>query len=75
MIRKKQRKKGNTSSEAVPENTDVFEEMNRYLRKPRLGREECPNPIAYWGVSEICCIVLMNLICSVSINLSILSSV
>ena len=52
MIKKKQRKKGNTL-QAVPGDMDVFEELNRYLRKPRLRREACPNPIAYWGVSDL----------------------
>ena len=58
VIKKKQKKKGNASSQAIPENTDMFEELNRYLRKPRLRREECPNPIAYWGVSNVCSILL-----------------
>ena len=75
VIKKKQKKKGNPSSQAVPESLDMFEELNRYLKKPRLKREECPNPIAYWGVSRVHCIVLMNLICLASINLRILSSV
>lgn len=56
VIKKRQKKKGNTP-QAVPEDIDVFEELNRYLRKPRLRREECPNPIAYWGVSGICYIL------------------
>jgi hypothetical protein len=56
MIKKRQKRKGNTSSQAAPENVDAFEELNRYLRKPRLRQEECQNPIAYWGVSNICCI-------------------
>jgi len=43
VIKKKQKKKGNTS-QTVPENMDMFEELNRYLRKPRLRRAECPNP-------------------------------
>jgi hypothetical protein len=55
VIKKRQKKKGN-ASQAVAEDMDVFDELNRYLRKPRLRREECPNPIAYWGVSGICCI-------------------
>ena len=50
-IKKKQKKKGN-KSQAAPENVDRFDELNRYLNKDRLSREECPNPIAYWGVSR-----------------------
>jgi len=57
VIKKKQKKKGKTSSEAVPENTDMFEELNKYLNKPRLRREECPNPVAYWGVSGNCFLI------------------
>jgi hypothetical protein len=53
VIKKRQKKKGDTPSQAVPDNMDMFEELNRYLRKPRLRRDECPNPIAYWGVSDI----------------------
>ena len=53
MIKKKQKKKGKTSSQAAPQDTDVFEELNRYLNKTRLTREECPNPVAYWGVSVV----------------------
>jgi hypothetical protein len=53
VIKKKQKKKGNSSSQTAPENTDTFEELNRYLKKERLRHEDCPNPIAYWGVSGI----------------------
>ena len=63
MIKKKQQRKGNTlplSSQSVPENMDKFEEVNRYLSRPRLRREECPNPVAYWGVSGFGRIVFVN---------------
>ena len=53
VIKKKQKKKGKTPSQAAPENMDAFEELNRYLNRDRLRREECPNPIAYWGVSDV----------------------
>jgi hypothetical protein len=53
VIKKKQKKKGNASSQAVSEDIDVFEELNRYLKRPRLTRDECRNPIRYWGVSGI----------------------
>ncbi|KIL67435.1 hypothetical protein M378DRAFT_74092 [Amanita muscaria Koide BX008] len=29
--------------------TDPFEEFHQYLRQPRLKREDCPNPIPWWG--------------------------
>lgn len=32
--------------------TDQFEELYRYLKLPRLSREDCPNPIPYWGVGQ-----------------------
>jgi hypothetical protein len=35
MIKKKQKKKGNMSSQPIAKNMDMFEELNRYLRKPR----------------------------------------
>ena len=53
VIKKKQKKKGNTPSQAAPQNTDVFGELTRYLDRDRLTREECPNPIVYWGVSGV----------------------
>ena len=55
LIKKKQDKKGKSlllSSQPVPESMDDFEELNRYLRKPRLTRAECPNAIPWWGVSH-----------------------
>ena len=47
VIKKKQRK----ASQVVHEN--MFEELDRYLDKDRLKRAECPDPIAYWGVSDV----------------------
>jgi len=76
LIKKKQKKKGNSlplSSQPVPENMDDFEELNRFLRQPRLKREECPNPIPWWGVSGMVVSCLINLKCLVSINLCIQS--
>ena len=52
MIKKKQMKKG-TLQELEPgseSDRDPFEEVYRYLRRPRLRREDCPNPIPWWGV-------------------------
>jgi hypothetical protein len=74
VINKKKKKKGNTS-QAVPKNVDMFGELDRYLNAERLRREDCPNPIAYWGVSGVYCIALINLTCSFSIDMRILSSV
>ena len=43
----------------VSENeSDPFEELNRYLKQPRLRREDCPNPIPWWGVCNI--IILLS---------------
>jgi len=55
-IKKRLKKKGNSlplSSRPLPENLDDYEELNWYLRKPRLRQEDCPNPIPWWGVSDI----------------------
>ena len=79
LIKKKWDKKGQSSllsSQPVPENMDKFEELNQYLRKPRLTRAECPNPIPWWGVSDIgygfmCLTILKHF---TSINLRIQSS-
>lgn len=30
---------------------DELEELKRYLAKPTLSRKECPDPVAWWGVS------------------------
>ena len=53
--KKKQKRKGNSlpsSLQPVPENLDEFDELNWCLRKPRLSRKDCPNPILWWGVSN-----------------------
>ena len=52
MIQKKQKKKGMPlGSEAdLKTKRDPFEELNRYLEQPRLRRNDCPNPIPWWGV-------------------------
>ena len=47
VIQKKLKRKGNTSSQANLDDTNIFEELNRYLRKPRLTRDECLNPIQW----------------------------
>ncbi|KIL67200.1 hypothetical protein M378DRAFT_73836 [Amanita muscaria Koide BX008] len=42
-------KSGALSSDASTDNMDPFEEFHRYLRQPRLKRENFPNPIPWWG--------------------------
>ena len=74
IIRKREQRKG-TALQPVPEHVDKFEELNRHLQKPRLRQEECPNSIAWWGVSGVCYIGLIILIFLFSINLRILSPV
>jgi hypothetical protein len=48
-IRKRQKKKG--LSQVQSDSEDPFEEINQYLRLLRVRREDCPNPIPWWGVS------------------------
>jgi hypothetical protein len=53
LIKKKQKKKGKVvNPELAPVNMDPFSELNHYLSQPRLKREDCPNPIPWWGVSS-----------------------
>ena len=54
MIKKKQQRKGTQpASEPVSENEqNPFEELNRYLNRPQLQREDCPNLITWWGVGN-----------------------
>ena len=55
MIKKRQKKK-DQSEGLTPQllfgELDPFEELYRYLKKPRLRREDCPNPIPWWGVCK-----------------------
>jgi hypothetical protein len=44
------------SLQPLPENLDDFEELNQYLRKPRLRWEDCLNSISWWGVSYMICV-------------------
>jgi hypothetical protein len=53
LIKKKQ-KKANTSTTSTSTavgNVDPFEELNRWFKSKRLGREACPNAVPWWGVS------------------------
>ena len=52
MIKKKE-KKGKATEivmESLDNGLDPFEEYNRYIKQPRLNRDDCPNPISWWGV-------------------------
>jgi len=53
LIKKRQEKKGKLLPSSSPAVEDEFEEIYRFLRKPRLRREDCPNPIPWWGVSDV----------------------
>jgi hypothetical protein len=48
IIKKKQKKKAIADAQV---NENPFEELERFLRHPRLRRQDCPNPIPWWGVS------------------------
>ena len=45
-----QEKKGKSVLPSLQPEED--EEIYRFLRKPQLRRENCPNPIPWWGVSD-----------------------
>jgi hypothetical protein len=51
VIKKRQKKKGVTEAHDSRAKENPFEEVERYLKSPRLRREDCPNPIPWWGVS------------------------
>ena len=59
VIKKRQEKKGKTTNELI---ADPFLEINRYFSQPRLRREDCPNPISWWGVgfSVLSCFIGFN---------------
>jgi hypothetical protein len=62
-IKKRQEKKGKTS-QPIATTTDPFLEINHYFSQPRLRREDCPNPIPWWGVGFLFCyIILVSIIC------------
>ena len=52
LIKKWQEKKGKSLLPSLQPEEDEFEEIYWFLRKPRLRREDCPNPIPWWGVSD-----------------------
>jgi hypothetical protein len=71
MIKKKQQKKGKSTMldpHLVAGHIDPLEELQRYLLQPRLRREDCPNPIPWWGVSNCVFACFVGLMLSVSIN-------
>jgi hypothetical protein len=61
VIRKRQKKKGVSEAHDSQVNENPFEEIERYLKSPRLHREDCPNPIPWWGVSVFGCFYLTAL--------------
>lgn len=78
MIRKKQdnvRKPNVVPSELAAVQVDPLDELQRYLRQPRLKRGDCPNPIAWWGVSDDFPFINISLTIFRSINQSTRSSV
>ena len=63
MIQKKQMKKGMPlGPESDPKSKkDPFEELNRYIERPRLRRTDCPNPIPWWGVCHLYYLTVISL--------------
>ena len=64
MIKKKRRKKGKTYTldpDLTAGHVEPLEELQRYLCQPRLRREDCPNPIPWWGVSTFISYVMLAL--------------
>jgi hypothetical protein len=59
LIKKKQRKKGLDIDLDLASTVDPFVEIDRYLSQPCLRREDCPNPIPWWGVSIFVYIALL----------------
>ena len=61
-IKKRQEKKGKTINIPIPTTTDPFLEINHYFSQPQLRREDCPNPIPWWGVglSVLSCYIGFN---------------
>ena len=60
MIKKKE-KKGKATEivmESSDDGLDPFEEYNQYIKQPRLNRDDCPNPISWWGVSNVSLFIL-----------------
>jgi hypothetical protein len=53
LIRKQQKKKRMANANNTQSDTNPFEEVERYFKHPRLRRQDCPNPIPWWGVSTI----------------------
>jgi hypothetical protein len=56
LIKKMEKKRKGKATETVAQESsdnvlDPFEEYNRYIKQPTLRRDDCPNPISWWGVS------------------------
>ena len=50
-IKKRKTKKGMSGAHGSQSKENPFEEIERFLKQPWLRREDCPNPIPWWGVS------------------------
>ena len=74
VIQKKEKKgkAAETAAQDSSDNTsDPFEEYNQYIKQPRLNRDDCPNPISWWGVSNglfITVGITLTLSFSISLN-------
>ena len=60
VIKKRQKKKGLPAADTSESERNSFEKIERYLKQPRLCREDCPNPIPWWGVSLFACLSLVS---------------
>ena len=49
---------------------ELLEELEWFLRHPQLQREDCPNPIPWWGASILVCCSSIALISFNSFNLN-----
>ena len=72
MIKKKEKKGKVTEivTESSDNGVDPFEEYNRYIKQPQLIRDDCPNPISWWGVSNVLLFMLMHCM-TVSFSISL----
>jgi hypothetical protein len=69
LIKKKQRKMGlDVDPDLAMAAVDPLVEIDRYLSQPCLRREDCPNPIPWWGVSVfvLCHVTYSTNICFLS---------
>ena len=69
-IKKRQKQKGISKTTKAQSHENPFEELERFLRHPRLRQEDCPNPIPWWGVSILVCCSSITFISFNSFNLN-----